>query len=59
MRVVHDTPSLRAFADEVGYPVILKRVDGAASVGMTRVDDAQDLARVGARLTTSTPMLAE
>ncbi len=31
------------FADEVGYPVIVKPVDGAASIGVARANDAQAL----------------
>ena len=33
----------REFAAEVGYPVILKPVDGAASIGVHRVDDEATL----------------
>lgn len=32
-----------AFAAEAGYPLIVKPVDGAASMGVTRVDNAQQL----------------
>ena len=36
---------MRAFADEVGYPLIIKPPDGAGASGTHRVDDAADLDR--------------
>jgi hypothetical protein len=42
-----ETPDqCRAFAAECGYPVILKPVDGAASIGVHRVDDETSLDRL-------------
>jgi len=37
---------VRAFADQVGFPLIIKPPDGAGASGTHRVDDAQDLERV-------------
>ncbi|WP_263144161.1 ATP-grasp domain-containing protein [Pseudomonas sp. RIT-PI-AD] len=34
------------FAEEVGYPLIVKPVDGAASIGVVKVEDAEALARL-------------
>lgn len=34
-----------AFAESCGYPIILKPVDGAGSIGVCRVEDAASLAR--------------
>jgi formate-dependent phosphoribosylglycinamide formyltransferase (GAR transformylase) len=36
---------VRAFADQVGYPLILKPRSGAGAAGTTRADNADDLAR--------------
>ncbi|NND76485.1 MAG: ATP-grasp domain-containing protein [Ilumatobacter sp.] len=36
---------VRAFADEVGYPLIVKPPDGAGASGTHRADDAEDLER--------------
>ncbi|KAB0686476.1 ATP-grasp domain-containing protein [Burkholderia territorii] len=38
------TQSTLAFADAIGYPLILKPVDGAASIGVVRIDDRTSLA---------------
>jgi hypothetical protein len=59
MRIVGDGDALREFAAEVGYPLVLKPIDGAASVGMERVGDEDDLVRVGERLASAGALLAE
>lgn len=38
-----DVEQALEFADAVGYPVIVKPVDGAASIGVAKVEDAQAL----------------
>ena len=42
---VSSAAEVRAFAEEVGYPVILKPRDGVGAVGTVRIDDAAGLAR--------------
>ncbi|WP_256597288.1 ATP-grasp domain-containing protein, partial [Pseudomonas sp. FW305-BF6] len=39
----NDVKQALEFADVVGYPVIVKPVDGAASIGVAKVEDAQAL----------------
>lgn len=46
MRRIGDATDLTAFAAEHGYPVVLKRIAGAASLGMRVLDDDHDLAAV-------------
>ncbi|WP_456786203.1 ATP-grasp domain-containing protein [Cellulomonas sp. P5_C5] len=42
-RVVADEPAALGFAREVGYPLVLKPVDGAASIGVFGVHDDDEL----------------
>lgn len=42
---------VRAGVEQVGYPAIVKPIDGAGSMDTFRVDDAQELERALARLT--------
>jgi hypothetical protein len=46
MRLIADAAQLARFADEVGFPLVVKRIDGAASIGMRMVADAEALARL-------------
>ncbi|MFH8407556.1 ATP-grasp domain-containing protein [Streptomyces sp. NPDC018019] len=39
-RLVHDPSEVRAAADAIGYPVIVKQCEGAGSIGATLVPDA-------------------
>lgn len=62
MRRIDDVASLRAFAEEHGFPVVVKRVDGAASAGMGVAADEAELEELTAPWSNGVPrrpMLAE
>lgn len=42
-RACTDTEQVLALASQIGYPLVLKPVDGAASIGVHRVDDEASL----------------